>query len=319
MRRPSLRQAGLVAPLGFRLGVRHRNRLWAALLAMFVPVHAVALAEEPGPGPQTWPERIGNVSAAAFWRAIDDGGLTPTRSHASFWRSLPADAGRDEPGRAGMVAALDAALAVGDLRDGPHVEMLDYEGSHVLGEPQIHSVHGFRNDAFDVWFLLTRTFSEAKAGSGPWEQWAIVQDRRVEPNVASFFHYVRGRPEISNAGSDCYRCHANGPRALDPARPDLVSGREYLAEVNDYCRSLVGVVTDFDGPRPDFGDELRVSDCTDCHATGADRGPLHRIQAHAIRAAVARGRMPPDGPLSREGSIALEAFLRGPPDAGVAP
>jgi hypothetical protein len=62
-----------------------------------------------------------------------------------------------------------------------------------------------------------------------------------------------------------------------------------------------------------------VADCTGCHATGADRGPLHRIQAHAIRAAVARGRMPPDGPLSREGAIALEAFLRGPPEEAAAP
>jgi hypothetical protein len=302
-------------------GGRHRRRpgavVWlvAVGLAALVQPFMRAAAEEPGPGRQAWPERIGNVSATAFWQALEDGGLLPVRSSPSFWRPLAAGAGRDLPGRAGVLAVLEAALAAGDLRDGPHVEMLDYEGSHILGEPQIHSVHGFRNESFDVWFLLTRTFSEARAAAGPWDQWAIVQDRRVEPNVATFFHYVRGRPEISNAGSDCYRCHANGPRALDPARPDLVSGREYVAEVNDYCRSLVGVVTDFDGPRPDFGAELAVADCTGCHATGADRGPLHRIQAHAIRAAVARGRMPPDGPLSREGAIALEAFLSGPEGA----
>lgn len=294
-------------------------RLVAVGLATLVQPFLAAAAEEPGPGRQAWPERIGNVSATAFWQALEDGGLLPVRSAPSFWRPLAAGAGRDQPGRAGMLAVLEAALAAGDLRDGPHVEMLDYEGSHVLGEPQIHSVHGFRNESFDVWFLLTRTFSEAQAAAGPWDQWAIVQDRRVEPNVATFFHYVQGRPEVANARSDCYRCHANGPRALDPARPDLVSGREYVAEVNDYCRSLVGVVTDFDGPRPDFGAELAVADCTGCHATGADRGPLHRIQAHAIRAAVARGRMPPDGPLSREGAIALEAFLRGPPADAAAP
>ncbi|NBU40660.1 MAG: cytochrome c [Planctomycetia bacterium] len=289
---------------------------WALL--MFVCLAAWSVAAEPGPGPQAWPERIGNVSAGRFWQTLEDGGLLPTRSYPSFWRTLTAEAGRDLPGRAGVLAALDAALAAGDLRDGPHVEMLDYEGSHVLGEPQIHSVHGFQNESFDVWFLLTRTFSEAQAGAGPWDQWAIVQDKRVEPHVATFFHYAQGSPEVSNA-RNCYRCHANGPRALDPARPDLVSGREYLAEVNDYCRSLVGVVTDFDGPRPDFGAALDVADCTGCHATGADRGPLHRIQAHAIRAAVARGRMPPDGPLSREGAIALEAFLRGPPEEAAAP
>ena len=271
------------------------------------------LAQEPGPGSQVWPERIANVSAAAFWRELEAGGLMPKRSYASFWRPLPDAVGRDLPGRAGVLAALDAARAAGDLRDGPHVEVLDYEGSHILGEPQIHSVHGFRNDAFDVWFLLTKTFSGGQGGAGPWDEWALVQDKRVEPNLASFFHYVRGRPEISNAGSDCYRCHANGPRAIDPARPDLVSGREYIREINDHCRSLAGVATDFDGRRPDFGPELPVAECRDCHATGADRGPLHRIQAHAIRAAVSRGRMPPDGPLSREGAIALEAFLGGPP------
>lgn len=90
MRRPSLRQAGLVVPLGAGRGSGRRARPWAALLAALVPVHAV-----------------------------------------------------------------------GDLRDGPHVEMLDNEGSHVLGEPQIHSVHGFRNDAFDEmlrWMTtITRT------------------------------------------------------------------------------------------------------------------------------------------------------------------
>ena len=284
---------------------------WALL--MFVCLAAWSVAAEPGPGPQAWPERIGNVSAGRFWQTLEDGGLLPTRSYPSFWRTLTAEAGRDLPGRAGVLAALDAALAAGDLRDGPHVEMLDYEGSHVLGEPQIHSVHGFQNESFDVWFLLTRTFSEAQAGAGPWDQWAIVQDKRAEPHVATFFHYAQGRPEVSNARSDCYRCHANGPRALDPARPDLVSGREYLAEVNDYCRSLVGVETDCNGPRPTFGAELAVAECTGCHATGADRGPLHRIQSHAIRAAVARGRMPPDGELSHELAVELERWLKATP------
>ncbi|MFM8890656.1 MAG: hypothetical protein ACKOTB_03360 [Planctomycetia bacterium] len=275
-------------------------------------VAAGARAEEPGPGGQAWPDRIATVSAAAFWNELEAGGLLPARSFQSFWRPLPAAAGRDLPGRAGVLAALEAALAAGDLRDGPHVEVLDYEGSHVLGQPQIHSVHGFRSDAFDVWFLLTKTFADRPAGGGAWEEWALVQDKRVEPNLATFFHSVNGRPEIASAGSDCYRCHANGPRAIDPARPDLVSGREYIDEVNEHCRNLVGVATDFNGPRPDFGAELSVAECRDCHATGADRGPLHRLQAHAIRAAVSRGRMPPDRPLSREGAIALEAFLGGP-------
>lgn len=278
----------------------------AAVVSAALAAGRTAPAAEPGPGRQAWPERIANVSAAEFWRQVEEGGLLPQRRHESFWRTLPADVGRDAPGRDGVRAALSAALAAGDLRDGPHVEMLDYEGSHVLGEPQIHSVHGFRNESFDVWFLLTKTFQ------GEWDQWALVQDKRTTPPLASFFHYEQGTPVLSNAKADCYRCHANGPRALDPARQDLVSGREYVAEVNDYCRSLVGVRTDFDGPRPDFGPELAVDACTDCHATGADRGPLHRVQAHAIRAAVARGRMPPDGPLSREASIELERWLERP-------
>jgi hypothetical protein len=37
------------------------------------------------------------------------------------------------------------------------------------------------------------------------------------------------------------------------------------------------------------------------------------VQAHAIRAAIARGRMPPDGPLSREGAIAIERWLENKP------
>jgi len=272
-----------------------------ALVACVVP--AMTAWAEPGPGPQAWPEPIAHVSAVEFWKQIEDGGLAAQQKSDSFWRPLPVEAGRDAPGQAGVLAALDAALAAGDLRDGPHVDMLDYEGSHVLGEPQIHSVHGFRNESFDVWFLLTKTFR------GSWDQWALVQDKRGKPNRASFFHYEKGEAVRANAAGDCYRCHSNGPRALDPARQDLVNGREYLEEVNDYCRSLVGIATDFDGQRPDFGPELAVAACTSCHATGADRGPLHRIQAHAIRAAVARGRMPPDEPLSREGGLELERWL----------
>jgi hypothetical protein len=277
--------------------VRHAAVMFACAVLV------ATAAAEPGPGLQAWPERIANVSAAEFWKQVEEGGLLPKQKYESFFRSLPDDAGRDPPGRAGVLAALEAALAAGDLRDGPHVEMLDYEGSHVLGEPQIHSVHGFRNESFDVWFLLTKTFT------GSWDQWALVQDKRLEPHLASFFHYEKGKPARANAAGDCYRCHANGPRALDPARQDLVNGREYLEEVNDYCRSLVGIETDFNGPRPDFGPELAVAACRSCHATGADRGPLHRIHAHAIRAAVARGRMPPDEPLSREGGLELERWL----------
>ena len=52
-----------------------------------------------------------------------------------------------------------------------------------------------------------------------------------------------------------------------------------------------------------------MAECTGCYATGADQGPLHRVQAHAIRAALARGRMPPGEPLSREGAIELERWL----------
>ena len=86
--------------------------------------------------------------------------------------------------------------------------------------------------------------------------------------------------------------------------PDMV----LLAGGTPVCITC-GIETDFNGPRPDFGPELAVAECTGCHATGADRGPLHRIQAHAIRAAVARGRMPPDEPLSREGGLELERWL----------
>ena len=96
--------------------------------AMFACAVLVATAAaEPDPGPQAWPERIANVSAAEFWRQVEEGGLLPKQKYESFFRSLPDDAGRDPPDRAGVLAALEAALAAGDLRDGPHVEMLDYD------------------------------------------------------------------------------------------------------------------------------------------------------------------------------------------------
>ena len=57
--------------------------------------------------------------------------------------------------------------------------------------------------------------------------------------------------------------------------------------------------------------ELAVRECIDCHSSGADRGPLHRLQDHSIRAMVSCGLMPPDGELSREGGLELERWLKG--------
>ena len=52
--------------------------------------------------------------------------------------------------------------------------------------------------------------------------------RSITIDPASFFHYEQGKPVVSSVESDCYRCHANGPRALDPGRQDLVSGWHYV-------------------------------------------------------------------------------------------
>ena len=284
-------------------GWRWIARAW---IAPFVVAGGItAGAAEPPPGPIAWPDRMAAVSAAEFWRLLEADRLVPTKKYPTFWRQLPEGAGGSAPGREGAIAALAAALAIGDLREGPHVDLLDYEGTHVLGEPQIHSVQAFRNADFDAWFLRSKTFS------GKWEQWALVQDKRIEPNMAHFFHYRDGKPSEVDERSDCYRCHSNGPRALHPGRIDLVNGAEYLEEVNAYCAGQVRVQTDFGGPRPDFGPELAVRECTDCHSSESDRGPLHRVQAHSIRAMVSRGFMPPDGNLSREGALELEQWLSG--------
>jgi hypothetical protein len=66
--------------------VRH-----AAAIAACAVLLATAAAD-PGPGPQAWPERIANVSAAEFWKQVEDGGLLPKRKYESFWRSLPSRA-----------------------------------------------------------------------------------------------------------------------------------------------------------------------------------------------------------------------------------
>jgi hypothetical protein len=270
-----------------------------------VVVLAMTARAEPLPGPRAWPDRIADVSAAEFWKQVEEDGLLPKRKYESFFRTLPADAGGDLQGRDAAIAVLDAALALGDLRDGPHVELLDYEGTHVLGEPQIHSVQAFRNARFDAWFLRSKTFS------GTWEQWGLVQDKRGATHVAYYFHYRDGSPARVNEQSDCYRCHSNGPRGLHPGRADLVSGAEYIDEVNVYCGEQVQVQTDFGGQRPDFGAELAVAECIDCHSSAADRGPLHRVQAHSIRAMITRGLMPPDGTISRESGLEIERWLKG--------
>ena len=286
-------------------GASRRRVALAVLMPFACGTGATAGEPEPPPGPRAWPDRIAAVSAAEFWKQVEEDGLLPKKKFDSFFRVLPADAGGDAKGRDAAIAVLDAALALGDLRDGPHVDLLDYEGTHVLGEPQVHSVQAFRNTKFDAWFLRSKTFS------GVWEQWALVQDKTVAPNVAYYFHYRDGRPSRVHEQSDCYRCHSNGPRGLHPGRLALVSGADYLDEVNGSCAEQVKVQTDFGGPRPDFGPELAVRECIDCHSSDADRGPLHRVQAHSIRTMISRGLMPPDGKLSREGGLELERWLKG--------
>ncbi|MFM8702633.1 MAG: hypothetical protein ACKOHG_01985, partial [Planctomycetia bacterium] len=93
---------------------------------------AMTARAEPPAGPRVWPDRIADVSATEFWKHVEDDGLLPKRKYESFFRALPANAGGDLQGREAAIAVLDAALALGDLRDGPHVELLDYEGTHVL-------------------------------------------------------------------------------------------------------------------------------------------------------------------------------------------
>ena len=278
---------------------------WIRWSIVTLAIAVVAVAEQPGPGRRAWTDRIAAVSAAEFWKHLEADGLVSNNSYPSFWRELDDQAGAGAAGRAGAIRALDAALAIGDIRNGPHVEVLDYEGSHVIGHPQIHSVYAFRNQQFDVWFLRSKILSR------DWDQWALVQDKRIEPNVAYYFQYRNGRPSRVDETNDCYRCHSNGPRAIHPGRSDLVNGREYIDEINKHCAEQIQVQIDFGDPRPDFGPELAIADCTDCHSTGADRGPLFRIQSHSIRAMITRGIMPPDGELSREGGLRLERWLSG--------
>ncbi|MFM7291615.1 MAG: hypothetical protein ACKO6B_10315, partial [Planctomycetia bacterium] len=73
------RKPGETASLPSR---RRASRLSLALLSLllFAPLPARA---EPSAGPQAWPERIANVSAAEFWKQVEEKGLLPQRKYES--------------------------------------------------------------------------------------------------------------------------------------------------------------------------------------------------------------------------------------------
>ena len=259
-----------------------------------------------GTPPNPWLDEISTISAAEFWRQLEEFELIPNEEFDSLWRELPESV---EPGPITDEVAVRVLLAI-EMTDlvlsrGPHVELVDYDGSHILGEPLIQSICAFRNSRLDVWVLRQKTYSRKGMGL-----FAFMQDKSVEPNTVRFFRYSNGMPSLV-VNSECFACHSNGPRAIHPARPDLISGIKYAAEINKYCGEQERIETIFNG-ETDFGPELRIAECVECHSTSSQRGPLYRIHARPIRSLISRSFMPPrGGTLSREGSVELERWLNG--------
>ena len=76
-------------------GASRRRVALAVLMPFACGTGATAGEPEPPPGPRAWPDRIAAVSAAEFWKQVEEDGLLPKKKFDSFFRVLPADAGGD--------------------------------------------------------------------------------------------------------------------------------------------------------------------------------------------------------------------------------
>jgi len=178
----------------------------------------------------------------------------------------------------------------------------------VVREPMLNHISAFSNSAVRVYLLVQRTLS-----SPDWGYFAILQDLTVHP-VRD--HYAKlGKRGTKFVGRSCYACHASGPLAIHPVRPDLVSDPVLAAAISHQIaeQPRSQFVFPAKAPKPPTGEPLTLSFCAHCHSEDGRRDRLYQVHAHPIRVLVDFGYMPPDRHLNPEEIAQLKAWLEHKP------
>jgi len=165
-------------------------------------------------------------------------------------------------------------------------------------------VAGFSNAVAHVYLLVQKP-----AGAETWGTFSIVQDRSTDPPL-NYFAEIRDK-EVRLEAVSCYKCHANGPLAIHPARRDLINDPALLAAFNQHIEDQPLSRMHYPGhdPAPAYGEPLALKACTKCHAEDGDRAPLFKSHSHSIRVLVDFGYMPPNRPLKRDELEELKTWL----------
>ncbi|RYD34123.1 MAG: hypothetical protein EOP86_11720 [Verrucomicrobiaceae bacterium] len=174
----------------------------------------------------------------------------------------------------------------------------------VIRRPMFNHVSAFSNEVAYVYLLVQKP-----AGADAWGTFSIVQDRTTNPPL-NYFAEIRG-DEVRFEAVSCYKCHANGPLAIHPARGDLINDAALLKAFNQHIEDqpLSRMHYPPHDPAPAYGDPLTLKACTKCHANDADRAPLFKVHSHSIRVLVDYGHMPPARALRPDELAELKAWL----------
>lgn len=246
--------------------------------------------------------------AVDFHRELADVGFDGARAAGAFRPLVWPRPVRSETDVMELIQTVDlspAAIAVG-----PHVDMVSIQSSLKVLAPVLNSIAAFSNAQTDLWILRQRNMS----GDGYWRTYGIAQDKSVSPNTAIFFELTRDgiRFTGTSGGVSCYECHASGPRAIRPLRPDLVNTPSTATAFNERIATngLVQLHVPAAELLPDLGEPLSASACLECHSLGGERAPLYHLQAESVRSLIAIGAMPKDHRLSAIEVGEIESWLR---------
>lgn len=174
----------------------------------------------------------------------------------------------------------------------------------VVRQPMLNTIAAFSNREVRAYILVQKMRS-----SSEWAYFSIVQDLTVRPARDYYARLKETGPKF--LGRSCYACHASGPLAIRPARPDLVSDPQLAAAISQFIAEQPRSEPFFPdtAPKPPTGSPLTLPFCARCHAEDGKRDRLYQIQSHPIRVLVDFGYMPPNRHLSPVEVSQLKAWL----------
>ena len=178
----------------------------------------------------------------------------------------------------------------------------------VIRRPMLNHIAAFSNAVVRAYLLVQKTSKDEH-----WAYFSIVQDLTVSPVLDYFAEVKKTGPKFE--GTSCYKCHSSGPRAIHPARADLVLDAPLAAAIRRHIaeQPRSQFVFPKDSPKPPTGAPLTLKFCARCHSEDGDRDRLYQLQSHTIRVMTDFGYMPPNRRLKPEEIVELKAWLERKP------